>query len=43
MTAPTPESKLAALVVQIRELVERAQAARTAEARALAEGAKEKT
>ena len=40
MTAPTPEEKLDALVLRIREAVERVQKAREQEARALAESVK---
>ena len=42
MTAPTPESRLAALPLRLREAVERVRAARAAEAKVRAEGAKEK-
>jgi len=41
MTAPTPEEKLDALPLRLREAVERVQKARKQEARVLEEGAKE--
>ncbi|MBA7561097.1 hypothetical protein ES708_02732 [subsurface metagenome] len=39
MTAPTPESRLAAMPLRLRQAVERVRAARAAEARELAKEA----